>query len=329
MKKIRLGFIGCGKHGARHAEVARELADDFEITAAYDTNPAAAVSVNGGVLDAWADSAIGLIMRNDVDAVVIATPPRFHVADMSLAIAHGKHVLCEKPLWETSISAQKASRVLAEAKKKGLVVTSCHPRRYDPLYFYAKEQMESWCEEMGRLVSFNFRFSYHRPSEGWRATDSLLMDHLNHEIDLLHFLCGDHQKMRLTKVRDGFDRYDVVGETALGINIAFSGLRRLESRVYCNELELVFRDGRVRAVGDLISGAVHNSVTEYNFMCDEYRPRTAFLGIEPALFQLRKIMKNFARSIRGEEPNYLTHDEMIRNTIVCTALVETGSYASF
>ena len=329
-KKIRLGFIGCGKHGARHADAARELTEDFEIVAAHDIDPAAVCAVTGGVLGVTEDSAVSLIMRSDVDAVVIATPPRFHIADMSLAVSHGKHVLCEKPLWESELSEARAECILAEAAKKGLVVTSCHPRRFDPLYFYIKENMEAWQERWGKLVSFNFRFLYHRPSGGWGKTDSLLMDHLNHEIDLLHFLCGE-QRVELKKVRDSFDRYDVVGSVVSesNTNISFSGLRRLESRAYCNELELAFERGRVRANGDLVHGVVNDSVTEYHLERATYVVSKSFVGTHSPMYSLRGIMRNFAYSIRGEEPNYLTHKEMIRNTAACTALVETGSYVSF
>ena len=327
-KKIRLGFIGCGKHGARHADAARELPDDFEITAVHDIDFEAMRAVAGDHSDAKEDSATSLMMRRDVDAVVIATPPEFHLFTMSAATDHGKHVLCEKPLWKSGFSRGNAEHVLADATEKGLVVTSCHPRRFDPLYFYVKENMEAWQERWGKLVSFNFHFLYHRPSEGWRKTDSLLMDHLNHEIDLLHFLCGE-QGVRLTKVRDGFDHYDVVGETASKINIVFSGLRRLKSRAYCNELELAFERGHIRANGDLVHGIVNDVVTEHPFEFNAYDAFKVFTRTHSPMSSLRSIMRNFACSIRGEELNYLTHEEMIRNTTACTALVETGSYASF
>ena len=54
--------------------------------------------------------------RNDIDAVVVATPDHTHAVATALALHSGRHVYCEKPLTRT-ISECRAIRELARKKK--------------------------------------------------------------------------------------------------------------------------------------------------------------------------------------------------------------------
>jgi len=58
-----------------------------------------------------------LLEREDVDAVVVATPDHAHAVVTMAAIKRGKHVYCEKPL---SYSVYEARRVAAAARKAGV-----------------------------------------------------------------------------------------------------------------------------------------------------------------------------------------------------------------
>jgi len=83
----------------------------------------------------------------------------------------------------------------------------------------------------GKAVSFDFDFSYHKPSNEWKHTRSLLLDHLNHEVDLVNFLFGI-QGFDAWKLQDGFDHYEVVGKRDDGMVFHFRGTRRLAAHTY-------------------------------------------------------------------------------------------------
>lgn len=64
-----------------------------------------------------------LLLREDIDAFVIATPPRSHFELALAALRHGKHVLVEKPL---AGSSEEAGCLIAEAERGGLVLMVDH-----------------------------------------------------------------------------------------------------------------------------------------------------------------------------------------------------------
>jgi len=64
-----------------------------------------------------------LLSRKDIDAFVIATPPRSHFELVRSALRQGKHVLVEKPL---AASSDQAECLIAEADRRSLVLMVDH-----------------------------------------------------------------------------------------------------------------------------------------------------------------------------------------------------------
>lgn len=102
--KVRLGYIGVGARGMSHISEGA-LRDDVEIVAICDTQESslkicrnfiakkgrpAATEYTGG-LDAYKK----LLDREDIDAVIIATPWQFHRDQAVDAMKAGKYVGCE------------------------------------------------------------------------------------------------------------------------------------------------------------------------------------------------------------------------------------------
>lgn len=88
------------------------------------------------------------MLRADLDAVLIATPDRFHRSLGALALKAGKHVLMEKPLASTSAEATELAE-LAEAT--GLKLQTGAMKRHDPGIAFAKEQLP----RIGRILSMS------------------------------------------------------------------------------------------------------------------------------------------------------------------------------
>ncbi|MEU2248352.1 Gfo/Idh/MocA family oxidoreductase [Streptomyces sp. NPDC019224] len=71
-----------------------------------------------------------LLERDDVAAVLIATPPATHASMATAALRAGRHVFCEKPLATTT---EDASAVVQEARLAGRALVVDHVLRYNPL----------------------------------------------------------------------------------------------------------------------------------------------------------------------------------------------------
>lgn len=320
-KPIRLGFIGCGGHSGRHANVVLRMPEDYLITATFDANRRVATEFlsTRDIKGYAAPDLETFIKLEDIDAVIIGSPHRFHLEQAEAAVMAGKHILCEKPLWEGA-GEVAFRRVLREAANRKLVFSSCHLRRYEKEYMYVRRHIGEYFERFGPALEFRFQFFYHEPSTGWKLNDSLLLDHMNHEIDLVHFMFG-HSPARFWRLSHGFDEYRVAGRTESGLAIWFTGYRKLKSHTFRNELELIFERGRVRTevVLNSTTGMVSSSVSELSFEDDsETVTRFRAHSYDDALVG---VMTNFADAIRGDDKCYLTAQDLLGNTTICNDLV--------
>jgi predicted dehydrogenase len=99
-----------------------------------------------------------------VDAVFVTSPDALHLPDVLLALAHGKAVLCEKPL---GMSAEEVKQMLAAADKAGLRLGVAQNMRYHR----SLEVMRDWIAEgrIGRplLAHAQFCFPAERSPRQW------------------------------------------------------------------------------------------------------------------------------------------------------------------
>jgi predicted dehydrogenase len=112
-KQIRIGVIGLGIGGG-HADHFKKLAD-CEVTALADLNPDRLKTVGErlGITARYAEAG-DMLEREPLDAVVIATPNKFHAPLTLAALKRGLHVFCEKPM---AMSVAEATAMKAAAAK--------------------------------------------------------------------------------------------------------------------------------------------------------------------------------------------------------------------
>jgi predicted dehydrogenase len=95
---VRLALIGFGYWGPNYARVLSEL-PGAELTVICDQRADRLVLVRQRYRAvATCERLDNLFARNDVDAVVIATPASTHEALVRASLDHGRHVLVEKPM---------------------------------------------------------------------------------------------------------------------------------------------------------------------------------------------------------------------------------------
>ena len=117
-RMIRLAIVGTGGIAGYHADRFAEMSN-CKVVAGCDIDgpKATAFCAKHAIPNSYSD--VGVMLKEcELDAVVNATPDRFHAPISIQAIRAGKHVLCEKPL---ATNHAEAMTMVRAAKKKGVI----------------------------------------------------------------------------------------------------------------------------------------------------------------------------------------------------------------
>ena len=136
---VRIGLIGSGWMGAFHAESVARRVPGAALAAIADPNTESAQSLalQLGTAKVTA-SAEDIFADPEIDAVVIASPARFHSPLIAQAAAAGKHVFCEKPAGQ---SLAELDAALAAVEQAGVHFQIGFNRRYADGFRAAKEDL--------------------------------------------------------------------------------------------------------------------------------------------------------------------------------------------
>src|SRR6266851_3362684 len=126
---LRVGLAGAGMIAAVHLDAARRAGAEIAGVSASTPERGKEAAVRLGVGRSFATSE-ELAVSDDVDIVHVCTPNAAHSGLVRLALAAGKHVICEKPL---STDADDAAELVALAAASGLVTAVPFVYRYHPM----------------------------------------------------------------------------------------------------------------------------------------------------------------------------------------------------
>lgn len=191
MKRLGVGVVGVGDMGRRHAENLRRLIPQANLVAVADADAQRARRVAAELeVEHALNSLEALLERKDIQAVVIASPDKFHAGAVQLAAAAGKDILCEKPL---ALTLEEADAALAAVDKFCVRLQVGHMRRYDPAYADAKKRIGSG--EIGEPIIFKAigRDQNAPPLSHYQAglSGMLFLNSSIHEFDLARWLMND------------------------------------------------------------------------------------------------------------------------------------------
>ncbi len=185
--------VGAGFLGAQRAAAAT-VARGTTLIGIVDTDLAQArrVAAQYGVF-AVSDLDEGLAL-DGVDAVIIATPHVDHFEAAELALARGKHVLCEKPL---AIDVTDAWRLAQQADESRLrLATGFNHRFYPPVRdalaiesHWGIGRVESVRVEIGHMASAEFLSGWH--GDRTISGGGTLVDNGPHACDLIRRFLGE------------------------------------------------------------------------------------------------------------------------------------------
>lgn len=197
--KIRVGIVGCGsicefRHAPEyHANANAEVVSFFDPI--RERAEKMAKLFGGKAVTDFKD-----ITRNPgIDAISDCSTNEMHHVVSTDALAHGRHVLCEKPMATT---LEDARSMIEASRKAGRILMIAHNQRLAAAHRKAKEILATG--ELGRVITFQTVFG-HRGPEYWSVdkTRSTWFFDLKrsvfgapgdlgiHKIDLIRYLLED------------------------------------------------------------------------------------------------------------------------------------------
>jgi len=142
-RTLTVAVVGAGYWGSKHVRVLQGLSGIEVVIVEADEDRRRIVA--GSFPGFHAVPEIGTAV-DDIDAAVVATPPRTH-ADVALdLLRHGKHVLVEKPM---ATSVEAASAMIEAAADSGAQLMAGHTFEYNPAVATLRDIIQSG--ELGRL----------------------------------------------------------------------------------------------------------------------------------------------------------------------------------
>ncbi len=197
MDKVRIGIIGLGRLGRKHAENIHYRIGNAELAAVCSVVPAELEAVVQEMRPRRATADYReLLESDDIDAVVIASSSQAHAQMICEAARVGrKYVYTEKPIGMTIAEIEQIRQ--AVAGNTGMQVQVGYNRRFDRSLRAAKEQIDKGFigtpiqvrminRDPASMAEFIIKFS---PSSG-----GLVLDMLTHDYDCARWLVGAEAK---------------------------------------------------------------------------------------------------------------------------------------
>ncbi len=211
MKKIRVALIGAGFISDYHARGLSTL-PDVEIVAVVGMPLKAAeeFAKKYNIKEVTTD-ALSLATREDIDAVLISTPNKFHAPYAIEFMNNGKDIFVEKPM---AMNPAEGQAVMEAAQKNNKIVLVGHMWRFDEEVRFIKKVVDSG--KLGKIVKTK-GYGIHEnwgPS-GWFTQKEIagggaLADMGVHAIDTVRFILGDPKPKEVyAKIGTYYGDYDV------------------------------------------------------------------------------------------------------------------------
>ncbi len=184
MNKIRVGVVGCGYWGPNLIRNFNEMGD-AELVGVSDLQESRLEHIKGRFPQIqMATQDYCELLDQDLDAVVVATPPPFHFKIAQEALEKGVNVMVEKPI---TLNSEDAMELIKLADKKDRILMVGHTFLYNPAVRALKAYIDNG--EIGDVQYI----------DAVRASLGLFQNGLNviwdlapHDISILLYLLGSN-----------------------------------------------------------------------------------------------------------------------------------------
>jgi len=198
-ENMKILVVGCGSIGERHIRNLTMLSVDKII--ACDTNPErlALIKEKYGIQETYTE--LREAIDQEIDAVLICTPPSSHIPIALKAVDYKAHVFIEKPM---SNSLDGVDELIKRASKNRLIICVGYNFRFHHGLKLVKDMLDGG--EIGTILSARAEFGQYLPD--WRPWQDYMQSYTakkdlgggiildgSHEIDYMRWLLGDVEEI--------------------------------------------------------------------------------------------------------------------------------------
>lgn len=144
-KKFRVGIIGFGQIGKKHAHMLSQL-PYVQLCAVADIDERnleiARINYNVQTFSDYEGP-----IRSDLECIFLCTPPKIRVRPIKQALREGKYIFCEKPI---ALSLEEADAIIEYAKHAKKHIMVGYTLRFKQPYRMIKEMYDGG--ELGELI---------------------------------------------------------------------------------------------------------------------------------------------------------------------------------
>ena len=184
---VAIAGLGCGRSGqmharnvARHPRTTHASVFDGHVPAAQKMADELGARVAASPQDVFADPA--------VDAVIIASPTDTHVDLLTMGVAAGKPILCEKPIDLSLARVEECAKAIAGTK---VPIFLGFVRRFDPSHAaVAKAVREGTIGELSQVIVTS-RDPGLAPESYLQVSGGIFRDMTIHDFDMARFILGE------------------------------------------------------------------------------------------------------------------------------------------
>lgn len=272
---IGVGIVGVGMVAGIHARALQDLTDLAQVRGVYDRDQARLSEYCAKWDVPAAESLEALLASDDIDAVIILTPPNARRDIVAAAAAAGKHILLEKPLERNTAGAAELVDIAASA---GVTLSVIFQHRFREASLKLKEMIESG--SFGALGNAQVNVPwwrpqsyYDEPGRGTYARDGggVLINQAIHTLDLLQVYTGPISEVMAMMGTTSLHRMEAEDFVASGVRFASGaigsivattaaypggaetielGFERAAVHLGSGTLTISWHDGRVESFGE-------------------------------------------------------------------------------
>ncbi|MBO9536977.1 Gfo/Idh/MocA family oxidoreductase [Herbaspirillum sp.] len=306
-RKIRIAIVGCGRISRNHFGSIEQHADNLELAAVCDTDPATlAEHAERYKVPAYAKLE-EMLEKERLDVVALCTPSGIHPDQAVTIAARGVHVITEKPMatrWQDGVRMVKA------CDDAGVRLFVVKQNRRNTTLQLLKRAIEE--KRFGKIHLVHLNVFWTRPQSyydqaKWRGTwefdGGAFMNQASHYVDLLDWLIGPVDKIQamMSTTRD----IEVEDTGVLNIRWRNGALGSMSVTMltYPNNLE-----GSITILGEKgtarIGGVAVNDIQQWQFS----EPRDYDAQVQNANYETTSVYgfghplyyKNVVDTLRGD-----------------------------